>query len=606
MSLQLWLPFNGSLKNQGLLNVATPTTSVTYGDGKIGEKGLKSSTKVSYDISSANISTHQLSFSFWAKCDVYTGTSTAWWQLCSFKCSDATQFHVYCVSNARYKIEYNPELNNFCDTTLWHHLTYILNGTKLTVYTDGIQTAQANVTNVDRMISSMSFGVNTVCINDFRLYDHILSQHEIERDYCSLLIHYPLRDPYIEDTTNLLSYPTPETPVAANIGWDTTLHPNAINVSGWGNGWNGGVTAAATTQHAYWNVIDNIPTMIMKDDGQIGWIGITSLTSVPLINAIGAGGKYTISFEAKSNVKGKQMHTGLHYTNSSGKAGFYDGSPTVNLTTDWETYSFTFTLGTDANLSKGGRVYVYGHTGSKAGTVYVRNYQLEAKDHATPYAASPRSNEPVYDCSGRGYHSVDRGELIVKPNTPRNSYYTYFTPNNAIKIPSPYGTSTKNIDEFSFAMWINLVDGGAYKTIFTTSYGENSSANAGWFSLNTENQKLWFYNKKYHGISGTFPTNEWHHIVLTYKNSAAQWYLDGEPIGDPIADDIGYISMLSHFSLGDSYKGSSWSGADFEGAISDFRFYGIAIPASAVQDLYNNSATIDNQGNIHCFEFVEV
>jgi hypothetical protein len=175
MSLQLWLPFNGSLKNQGLLNVATPTTSVTYGDGKIGEKGLKSSTKVSYDISSANISTHQLSFSFWAKSDVYTGTGTAWWQLCSFNCADNTQFHVYCVSNARYKIEYNPELNNFCDTTLWHHLTYILNGTKLTVYTDGIQTAQANVTNVDRIISSINFGVNTVCINDFRLYDRILS-----------------------------------------------------------------------------------------------------------------------------------------------------------------------------------------------------------------------------------------------------------------------------------------------------------------------------------------------------------------------------------------------------------------------------------------------
>jgi hypothetical protein len=96
-------------------------------------------------------------------------------------------------------------LNNYCDTTVWHHLTYTLDGTKLTVYTDGIQTAQANVTNVNRLISSISFGVNTVCINDFRLYDHILSQHEIERDYASLLIHYPLRDSYIENTVNLLN-----------------------------------------------------------------------------------------------------------------------------------------------------------------------------------------------------------------------------------------------------------------------------------------------------------------------------------------------------------------------------------------------------------------
>jgi hypothetical protein len=61
------------------------------------------------------------------------------------------------------------------------------------------------------------------------------------------LVHYPLRDPYIEDTTNLLYYPTPGAPVATNIGWDPALHPNAINVTGWGTGWNGGVTAAATT-----------------------------------------------------------------------------------------------------------------------------------------------------------------------------------------------------------------------------------------------------------------------------------------------------------------------------------------------------------------------
>ena len=196
---------------------------------------------------------------------------------------------------------------------------------------------------------------------------------------------------------------------------------------------------------------------------------------------------------------------------------------------------------------------------------------------------------------------------MVKENSIRNSHYTYFTPNNAIEIPSPYGTATNNINEFSIAMWINLTTSGdSYKTIFTTNYGKNTTGNTGWLSLNTEGQKLWFYNKQYHGVSGSFPAGEWHHIALTYKDSAAQWYLDGEVVGNPISDTVGYITAYSTFNLGDAYTGSSWSGANFEGAISDFRFYGTAIPATIVKDLYQNSATIDNQGNIHAFEYVEV
>jgi hypothetical protein len=82
--------------------------------------------------------------------------------------------------------------------------------------------------------------------------------------------------------------------------------------------------------------------------------------------------------------------------------------------------------------------------------------------------------------------------------------------------------------------------------------------------------------------------------------------MDGEKVGEPISDTLGYINAYEYFSLGDSYSGSQWDGAPFEGMISDFRFYGIAIPASAIKDLYKNSATIDHQGNIHAFEFKEM
>ena len=157
-------------------------------------------------------------------------------------------------------------------------------------------------------------------------------------------------------------------------------------------------------------------------------------------------------------------------------------------------------------------------------------------------------------------------------------------------------------------MWINLTTAGqSYKTIFTTNYGANASNHPCWLSLNTEGKTLWFYNGQYHGAgSSNFPVGEWHHIVITYKNGTAIWYIDGEQLGNPITDTLGYVNAHSYFSLGDAYTGTTWNGANFDGAISDFRFYGTAIPATAVKDLYQNSATIDHKGNIHAFEYVEV
>lgn len=80
MSLQIWLPLNGNLQNYGVLNTPTPTANVAFAtNGKIGGKCLKSSTKAVYDVSSGDISTHQMTISFWGKSDNYTGTSTQWW-----------------------------------------------------------------------------------------------------------------------------------------------------------------------------------------------------------------------------------------------------------------------------------------------------------------------------------------------------------------------------------------------------------------------------------------------------------------------------------------------------------------------------------------------
>ena len=416
MSLQLWLPFNGDAINKGLLNTSNSTSGIVFADeSKIGKKSLKSSVKVSYDVSAGNISTHKMSLSFWGKADSYTGTSTAWWQVCSLNCNDGTSFHVYCVPNVRYKIEYKPELNTYCDTQLWHHITYILEGTVLKVYLDGVLNATANVTNDNRIVNSITIGTDKVCVNDFKVYNHILSVTEIERDYNTLLIHYPLRDKYIIDATEI-----------------------------------------------------------------------------------------------------------------------------------------------------------------------------------------------VYDCSGRGYHSDARGNLTIAADTARNSIATHFTPNNGIKIPSPYG-SEATITEFTLAFWLKLDTTNSYMYIFGTNYANPTGSSAGWFSVNCESSQSWFYSdSNYWKVSGsTFPTGQWHHVALTFKDGTAQHYYDGQPLGNAITNTRNYIKSGSHLSLGDTYTSTSWSGTPFTGDISDFRFYASALSASCIKDLYLNSGTVDSSNNIHVYELVE-
>ena len=613
MSLQLWLPFNGNLLNKGILNTQTPNITPTYStDARVGAKSLKTEGKVLYGIREGEISTHQMSFSFWVKSDNYTGSSTAWWQICSFECTDGTKFHVYSVPNARYKIEYSPELNLYCDTSVWNHLTYVLNGTNLTIYLNGVKSTSANVTNAQRVLSTISFGVSKVAINDFKMYNHCLSQTEVERDYATLLLHFPLRDANVENTTNLLPYPMPTT--NATPAWDASLHPKATNVFGWSNGYNGGVGTPDKGYHAYWTVIDDIPTMKFQDLNKDivsahRWMGIVSNTTTNLTALIGPSVTYTVSYEARADVENKQVHSGIYYqiNGASGKA-FHDGQVFTKLTTKWKKYSYTKTMSANANTAVAGQFYMYGYSDSIEGTAYVRNLQIEVNNHATDYVKTSRLMAPVYDCSGRNHNSSNRGNIKISLDTnARNLNSTQFTPDNGIKFDNPFEQST--ISECSVAFWLYLDATNNYMHIFSTNSKKPTSSGAGWLSVNCENYPLWFFsaNNYWRASAGNLlPTEQWMHIVFVFKNGMVRYYLNGKPYGNSVSNTTATsFSATDTFSLGDTFTDTEWSSTPFNGKISDFRIYGVALTDTIVSDLYSNSATIDKSGNIHTFEFIE-
>lgn len=106
--------------------------------------------------------------------------------------------------------------------------------------------------------------------------------------------------------------------------------------------------------------------------------------------------------------------------------------------------------------------------------------------------------------------------------------------------------------------------------------------------------------------------NGWHMLTSLYDriNSTVKIFIDGELAGSL---DTGTTNKIVYHGgnvimIGAEAGGSATSPANtsFIGKISDVRIYATALSAEDVKSLYNNSAYIDNQGNIYGAVYEEV
>lgn len=111
--------------------------------------------------------------------------------------------------------------------------------------------------------------------------------------------------------------------------------------------------------------------------------------------------------------------------------------------------------------------------------------------------------------------------------------------------------------------------------------------------------------------SGTFSCknlidNQWHHIVVIFNKGYVYVYVDSNLIGTgnhtSVATYMTCNSTENSWHLG----GYTANLEPFIGNESDFRIYATALSAEDVLSLYNNSAYIDNQGNIYGAVYEEV
>lgn len=567
MSLQVWLPLNGNLYNQGLSNCEPEeiaNTTAEYSAGKIGVNSLKTASKVTYNLLADSISTRKMSVSFWGKADSYSGTGTQWWQVCSFTCNDNTSFHIYCVPNARYKIEYKPELNAHCDTSAWRHITYVLDGTTVIAYVDGEQVGKATTENADRLLKAMTIGHNKICINDFRIYDHVLSIKEVKELAKGLILNMPLDNNGMSGI-NLLKG-----------GYEVFTTKDGHSVSG----------------------SLSLDTDLISLQDLIGKTITFSFDYSCEGQKLNATGNYTKDRYG--------FHLAMSYTNASGNAG--TSYPCTNYLEPVgtnraiQTYSIPSTW--KAINSFFVAIQPYNQPSADNNNIwYLKNVKLEIGDIATAYSPNPNDISfdalSIDDVSGYCHQGTAVQLMDISTNTPRYEMCTTWKDNkDFIHIPS-FFAKDQQVEAITIAGWYKTDTlNGTAPNFF--NFGANNFVR-GRIASSSSLWSYWNIGGTRQGVSASTPStsdNKWHHYAFSFNKGIVKTYFDGvlKNTSDFIATGtVLFCGQVTDWGLG----GFAPTGEKFIGNQSDFRVYCTALSDDDIKSLYEGRSGVDKKGNFY-------
>lgn len=428
-------------------------------------------------------------------------------------------------------------------------------------------------------------------LNDFRLYDHCLSPMEIKQISKGLILHYPLSDKYLESTANMI---TSEDSLSA------TCYNGVLGKYGYGSNTDMYKEVTYFEGRKGTKVYNKTNGTAMFPYIYINNMYTSDGTNSPPYKTLSFDYYTTISTSISPYRLGNGNGTATYIVrNSSGvETGTGVNSVVIPVVPNtWNHIEVTFHGTTAADSQWGYIINSPSHASNTDNFWFFANMQLEIKDHATGYAGvgGTRNSTTVYDTSGFCNNGIAFGTFTVSNNTPKYNVSTVFNgTDNAIQTPSlPSMISDKN---YTIAVWIykTVIGSKSYQTIYGGPSGFEIEARNG--GANETKFVPWNWGKP----MASYELNEWNHCVFVHSDSDCKIYLNGEYIATG--------SAKAANPSGDYFVGA-WktsTGQNYEGLMSDFRIYATALSTDDVKSLYNNSAYIDNQGNIYGAVYQEV
>ncbi len=220
MALQVWLPLNGDLHNQGISSVTVSNSGATVSNnGKIGK---------CYSFANSNyLSLNTIPYSKLTNCSVCfwicldagdeswlpcTGQTTSYYFLATQNNTGAF-YHQNVGSNTKTIYRDGVVGTTPLPAGSWHH--YCITGLDLSGWSMFLI----------NLYGSTGAGWNfTGRMNDFRIYDHCLSPKEVKEISKGLVLHYKLDGGSLKGSENLVN--------GLNGGGQCTISGNTVSVSG--------------------------------------------------------------------------------------------------------------------------------------------------------------------------------------------------------------------------------------------------------------------------------------------------------------------------------------------------------------------------------------
>lgn len=600
MSLRVWLPLNGTLNNCGISEVSATTNGATINAaGKIGSCYIFDGSDDFISLTGSTLykiftgSSNAFSICMW----IYHNDSTRAILFGDFGLSGSINFNIELSTAHHVRFYWNgaPDKNFNTDSSVglqtWTHICLTYDGTILKLYKNGILstdtwtgslTAKTKTNGVyylgrDSRTGTTAFNGR---LNDFRIYDHALSEKEVKEIAKGLVLHYKL-DNNGQGGRNLL------------LG--------TYNFANW-------------YLNSRWTKDNNIVTY---KEGAKAWNDMDSPT-IPWTDV--QGKTLTISADIRSD--------NFNYTDGSGfsicfvrkasgpnATGYstrrLECTPihlTVNqITSEWKRYSATVANISDSsfrNTYNGGGgdwfgIYIWNYTNK---SVQIKNIKLEVGNKTTIYSNAPEdynfSTNIIEDCSGYGHHGIAVNDLIIDQNSAKYDVSTLFSNSSYIK----YTNFNLPVNTWTVSCWYyKSANPTQYETIYCLSKNTGADADKK-FAAQPNAGRIWFKVESGSNSINKLAINKWTLLTISCNGTIGTIYENLTPIGTINAGNV--MTNCTDLVLGAKSRGAEVSaiGVPYNGYISDFRIYCTALSADNIKELYQTSASIDDKQNFYSRE----
>lgn len=595
MSLKVWLPLNGQFENQGLLGPLAQTATPTYINGKFGKSLASGGCSMTTEQAASVLNNEAVSICFWVYMNADTGINPTDISTTNmlFGNDDKRRFSLFAyptINDLHCSWENTDEsyIIASVDTGVlpsytWTHVAVTYQNPTIKIYINGklIRTHTA-ASNADfSYATQVIYDVTWRYFNDFRIYDHCLSEKEIKEINKGLVLHYPL------------------------------------------NGGEGGI-----------NLLKNELAYYSTSSGH-SYIGSTPVFDTDLMPLNSLIGK-TITFTFDYSIEGDKLNTSgswelmrygahltINYTNSAGVSettypctGSLHDRPTPEGTghsvqtytfpSDWQSIEYFGIAVQPQNRP----------AANNSATWYLKNFKLELGYIDTGYSVNPHTagtSIEIPDCSGLGNKGIPSSIFTYSTSSPRYDASTCIDELKSIALPN---LAYEGIDQGTLSFWVNFNKFKNWSHYFLIADAFNWTgqerdfiimANNSPVDTETASTNICLACCSYLSTH-SMNTNKWYHIALTWdaKSYTIKKYINGSLVSthDDTTNkrlDIYRAKHGMHY-IGNGFANTQYTG-DFN--LSDVRIYATALPIEDIKELYSTAASLDKEGNMYAYKFKE-